>query len=499
MSKNVSADSWKLFSSYDPNTVSFASCEDEPIHLIGSIQSHGHVLIFEVATQNLVGFTKNIDSLGFNIKSNLELDLVPTSIRNVFRQTIKSYQKGETLCQEYKLANSTWLATFRPIGDLHVGVEFEPGLLKERTLSLNLHEILTLQNKQNGTRNITELYNSAVDIFKKLSGFDRVLLYKFHPDWHGEVVAEAKNNQASSFLGLHFPASDIPKQARELYQLTPVRAVANINATPTSIYTCDPKLVVDLASFNLRSLSQLHVQYLRNMGVVSSLSVSLIKEGKLWGLIVAHHTSPYEMSFELRLASELLGRVLSAEISELESINLYEKLKAKEQLLTKLLTNVLETSNLTSLFDPEVSVKNLFSSDVCVLCNQGEFTYCGLDPTILFFSELKKLFSYICSEGKIFASDSGVSSLGNNSFNFLIGKLYPGLLLIPLSLEQEIFIAFLRFERLKTISWGGEVKDKNVVLTPRRSFSEWRQTILGRSEPWSVCRKTSKFLNKNIS
>jgi light-regulated signal transduction histidine kinase (bacteriophytochrome) len=160
---------------------------------------------------------------------------------------------------------------------------------------------------------LTALAQEAARQLKILNGFDRVMVYRFHPDGSGEVIAEVAASGLEPFLGLHYPASDIPKQARILYQRNWPRIISDIDAKPALLTStaAHSAALLDLSMSVLRSVSPIHVEYLRNMGVAASMSVSILRDGKLWGLFACHHYSPRHVSFERRTAAELFGQMFS--------------------------------------------------------------------------------------------------------------------------------------------------------------------------------------------
>ncbi|MFP2931665.1 GAF domain-containing protein, partial [Pyxidicoccus sp. 3LG] len=178
-----------------------------------------------------------------------------------------------------------------------------------------LHRLVSPLARARGT---SALLQVAAEAVRALTGFDRVMVYRFHADWHGEVVAESLGGDVDSFMGMHFPASDIPVQARALYTRNPLRLIADAKARPVGLLPPtlpDTGRPLDLSGAALRSVSEVHLEYLRNMGVGASFSVSLLKDGALWGLIACHHLSPHHVSAARRQACEVLARLLSLQLA----------------------------------------------------------------------------------------------------------------------------------------------------------------------------------------
>ncbi|MCP4928918.1 MAG: GAF domain-containing protein, partial [Gammaproteobacteria bacterium] len=164
-----------------------------------------------------------------------------------------------------------------------------------------------------GVHKLDLIYQTVVEEVKRFSGFDRVMLYQFDHEYNGEVIAEAKEPHLNAFLKQHFPESDIPKQARELYIKNPIRLLCDVEAEVSRLYPAQPH--VDLSYCSLRSVSPIHIQYLRNMGVKASMSISIIINGKLWGLIACHHYSRNFVPFEVREIAQYISVMLSQLIS----------------------------------------------------------------------------------------------------------------------------------------------------------------------------------------
>ena len=189
-------------------------------------------------------------------------------------------------------------------------IEAEPSIVEPGVNSGELVRLMLARIRK--TRTTTELAQEAARQLRVLTA-DRVMVYRFHFDGSGEVIAEAATSGLKSFLGLHYPASDIPKQARLLYQRNWLRIIADINEKPAPLQSLPMHTnPLDLSMSVLRSVSPIHIEYLRNMGVGASMSVSIVSEGKLWGLFECHHYSPRHISFERRTASELFGQMFSS-------------------------------------------------------------------------------------------------------------------------------------------------------------------------------------------
>ena len=298
-----------------PSELHLNQCDREPIHLLGGIQPHGVLLAFHGVQRTLAVVSANIQGL---------LDRAPEALL------------GLPLAQVLPTPVLAWLDASAPPGSTRVELqgrafralthesdgftvlELEPADAdldsEERALAWVQQLIAPLP----GVRGTQALLQSTAEAVQAITGFDRVMVYRFDTDWHGEVLAESRRDGMDSFLGTHFPASDIPAQARALYTRNPLRLIADAGAAPVPLLP--PVLPgrqgpLDLSGAALRSVSPVHLEYLRNMGVGASFSLSLLKDGVLWGLIACHHLSALHVRHERRRACEVLTRLLALQLS----------------------------------------------------------------------------------------------------------------------------------------------------------------------------------------
>jgi len=340
------------------------------------------------------------------------------------------------------------------------------------------------------TRGLTELAREAARQLKVLTGFDRVMVYQFHPDGSGEVIAEVAAAGLEPFLGLHYPASDIPRQARILYQRNWLRIIADINARAAALKSTatHSAALLDLSMSVLRSVSPIHIEYLRNMGVGASMSVSILRDGKLWGLFACHHYSPRHISFEKRTASELFGQMFSwiLEGRERESDIEYETRahKIQERLMETAATHA---HSKRAIIDFMADYRKMIASDGIAVWSEGEITLEGETPTE---SEVQELIGFInrTSPGRICASaEIAKVYAAGESFR----DRAAGFLAIPISRVPRDCLIFFRREVLRSVNWAGDPNKSYLEgplgarLTPRKSFELWQETVAGQSKPWS--------------
>ncbi|MBW3585753.1 MAG: GAF domain-containing protein, partial [Cyanobacteria bacterium 0813] len=342
--------------------------------------------------------------------------------------------------------------------------------------------------------NLKELCQLTVEEIRKISGFDRVMVYQFDPEGNGAVIAEAKAEKLSPFLGLNYPSSDIPKQARQLYSLNWLRLIPDINYQPVPLVSgknAASLQPLDLSFTVLRSVSPIHIEYLQNMGVAASMSISLIKDKKLWGLIACHNYTPKYLNYELRAACEFIGQVMSLELQSKEGNEDYDYKLHLKSILTKIFEDISTSENL---------------SQVLVKCQHNLLEAVNAQGAAIVFGDncyrvgqtpqgeaLKYLTQWVQNNlnKEIFYTDS-------------LTKCYPeaeefkdtasGCLAVAISPTQKIYVLWFRPEVIKTVNWAGNPnksvekdEDGNPRLSPRKSFELWKENVRYKSLPWKEC------------
>jgi light-regulated signal transduction histidine kinase (bacteriophytochrome) len=327
-------------------------------------------------------------------------------------------------------------------------------------------------------------------VVRGLTGFDRVMVYRFDLDESGEVVAEACRPGIGAFKGMHYPASDIPKQARALYKRNLLRVIADVDAVPTPIY---PPLdaqgrPLDLSLSILRSVSPIHIEYLRNMGVGASMSISIIVDDKLWGLFACHHYGPKSPDFELRSVCELFAQMFSMRLeSRLRRETMDFERRARDisdQLLGAVASEHTLLNNPAWLGD--ILTDTIPADGVGVWIN-GTAAFSGQTPPP---GEFRRLIAALAArdDGRVFATDYIASLLpGAEAFS----DQAAGMLAIPISRAARDYVVLFRQEIIRSVRWGGdphkpvEYGPNGPRLTPRESFAEWKELVRGRSKPFA--------------
>ena len=333
-------------------------------------------------------------------------------------------------------------------------------------------------------------YREGARQVRALIGFDRVMVYRFAADGSGEVVAEAARSGIGKFMGLHYPASDIPAQARALYRRNLLRIITDVNATPVPILPerDEAGRPLDLSLSVLRSVSPIHIEYLKNMGVEASLSISIIVDGRLWGLFACHHYAPRRPSFERRSVAELFVQMFSMRLESRERQETVDYERRARDISDQLLGAV--ASDETLLKDPDWLgdiLTHAIPADGVGVWLGGNHAFSGVTPPIEAFRRIVRALNGTAA-GKVFATDH-IGSLIPDAEAF--ASEAAGMLAIPISRSPRDYVVLFRKELIHSVRWGGDPHKPTAYgpngprLTPRESFAEWKELVEGRSRPFS--------------
>ena len=346
--------------------VNLTNCEQEPIHIPGSIQPHGFLLgikedsyIIDFCSANSEEFIGIPYSylLGKSLEDAFSSDMV-----TLLQDYIANNKMLSSSLLKLTLKEKEFLCTVHNSNGIHI-IEAEPISNRTNNISDIYNQTSQFLVYMHDTHTLKELCDLVAKGTREITGYDRVMIYRFDKDYNGEVFAESVRDDLEPFLGLHYPHTDIPPQARQLYMQNLLRLITDINYTPVPIYTTDDKedKNLDLSLSILRSTSPIHVQYLHNMGVGATLTISLIYKKKLWGLIACHHYSPKNLTPEIRLAAQLQGNFITSQIDVRQANEEYEIGRKANEELEKLnnfsltqrengkLSNLVETDGILGL------------------------------------------------------------------------------------------------------------------------------------------------------
>ncbi|RZA33664.1 MAG: GAF domain-containing protein [Lysobacteraceae bacterium] len=480
------------------DTLDLSRCAGEPIRTPGSIQPHGFMLTLsqapalpvQQASANLERWT------GVNAHEAVGHPLAqvvgePAAARIAAELEANPVQQRPAYLGTVTTGNGAHFDVMVHAWDSLLILEFE-GVERRRAADFrNLYPLIgDFLVKVNQPSSIPEMSELAARHVREVTGYGRVLVYQFDPDGHGRVLAESKEEGYESYLGQYFPASDVPAQARALYTLSPIRVIQDANYVPAPLV---PELNPitgrrnDLSFASLRSVSPVHLQYMRNMGTLASMSVSIIIKGQLWGLISCHNAAPRPVSVEKRTACEQLGQILALCIGAREDAGELQFRLDVRRIMVEMLGHLTQGAdfleNMSGVF-PEL-LRFARAGGVAIVVDDRILTYGDTpdEPQIRALSEWLSMHGH----SEVFHTDhlkdvypAGAAMVRNAS----------GLLALPISRIHQHYLLWFRPEVVQTIEWAGNPHGKQSLpsdptqLTPRLSFEAWRETIHGRSLPW---------------
>ncbi len=333
-----------------------------------------------------------------------------------------------------------------------------------------------------------ELCQAIAHQVSNLTGFDRILLYRFDEAGHGIVLSETNNGNLPSYLGLRFPASDIPSQARALYVLNTVRIIPDAHYTPVPLHGVEGQQArtLDLSLSVLRSVSPVHIEYMRNMGTISSMSISIIFEGQLWGLISGHHATPHTVPYLIRSACDMLTRMVGTQLVSYRTEARLNKMLSFHSVQRQMLTRMAaEPDYLGSLSMQMQDLMRVTDADGVALWLDGSITRAGLTPDD---ASLAALAAWMKArpEQDIFTSSHFAL---DHTWAAGMRSVASGLLAISISAVRGHYIFWFRPELVQTVVWAGEPKkelDAAHRLNPRSSFESWKEIVSGQSQAWTA-------------
>ncbi|BDB45548.1 MULTISPECIES: SpoIIE family protein phosphatase [Mycobacterium] len=487
--------------------IDLENCAREPIHIPGHIQPRGVLAVVREPGFELRQVSANVgellgrsvdDVLGKHLSALIGVEQA-ARIEHAAAAFGDLRQRNPLECQIYVDGEPrAFDAILRrePDGILLVELEIAYG---ERPFSFpNTYQAVRSSIEDlNGAATLAELYDTTARAVRDLTGFDRVMVYRYDQDYNGEVVAESKRDDLNSFLGLHYPSTDIPAQARALYEKNWIRLISDVDYTPTPLVPAvdpDSGQPLDLTYATLRAVSPIHIEYLQNMGVHASMSISLLRHGRLWGLIACHHyAGPHLPPFGTRAAAEFLGSTLSLRlVDRFEDDQLHKRLAA-QAVLTKIIAATLDDGEpLPSALLGAPNLLDLIPAEGVVVNIQGDRRERGTVPPP---DVVAMVAAWARGAGEeIASSENLVTDLPALDLD---PQLAAGAL--ALNLPDGQYAIWFRREVLRSVDWGGDPYNKaiavnegdSVRLSPRKSFERWREIVHQRSDPWTLSETES--------
>ncbi len=473
-------------------------CDNEPIHIPGSIQPHGMLL---VATRDRLVVTQaagEIETrLGVADWHGAPLGALIGAALAERVQALAEAPEGDPVYIGRIAAPggnydaSAHLAAFAELGETRretnlVVVELEPAPVAEQEVPL-LDAVERRARAFRRANNLTALYDAAARAFRLLTGFDRVLVYRFNSDDAGQVVAEDLAPGLPSLMDHYFPASDIPRQARALYVRNLSRVIPDIAYTPMPLRPTMPGVPVDMSDCCLRSVSPQHLQYMANMGMRASASFSLVRDGTLWGLIACHNLTPRGMSYDRRAAGRVLAGVLAREIRAKEDAEFY-RLRLRLRSFEDDVLRVLAREDLpdAALRDHLGELRRALGADGVVMVRGAERMRDGSCPED---AAIDALVAWLGDGAEAVRATDRLPDIYPPAKEFV--ACGAGMLGIVLAADEPWAVLWFRAEQIETLRWAGnphadKARGESGLLNPRSSFAAWVETVRGRSRRWNL-------------
>ncbi|WP_431214259.1 GAF domain-containing protein [Puia sp. P3] len=471
-------------------------CGKVPIHLINTVQPYGVLLVLDRTSLAIIQASENTDQI-FGLSApqliRTKLDTLLSAPTAAALQLLAGGNSSDRIPQVWSIGDKKYLALVH-IKEDHILAELEVRPHEEESLRSFVsiyQEIKYSMALIESATTTTDICAIAARELRRLSGFDKVMIYRFDQDWNGTVIAEQLADDMEAYLGFTFPASDIPKQARDLYLRNPYRFIPDRNYRPVKLYPVINPVThsfTDLSDCNVRGVVSVHLEYLANMGVTASMSTRILNNDRLWGLIACHHRTARTLSFELCSIFELLSNVISSRMHTLQNKEKHNSYTSTQQSYARIVAQVFETNNIPgALQHGDTTVLDLFKATGAAVTLNGELTTLGslpdkdsLDELLLWLHTRRLTRSY---------QTDHLSGQFDHAAPYM--DMASGLLAIPFNPHKEEYVLLFRPEVKKIIDWGGDpggriVYEKDGLnYHPRNSFKLWRQTVSGTSLPWA--------------
>jgi two-component system, chemotaxis family, sensor kinase Cph1 len=468
-----------------------AECSSEPIRTPGGIQPHGALLAFNRESRRVIAVSENAgDFIGIPPEAILGQTAEQLMGDDAIPGLVLAAEGANP--RDLEIDGRSYDAIVHRDGPVSF-VELEPHQpdFNERSAAAATYgaadRLARLTDR-------AQLLEQITVEFADLTGFDRVMVYHFHPDKHGEIVSEVRAEGLEPYLGLHFPASDIPVQARELYLTKISRAIVSSTSEPVPLLAVagTQPAEVDLSHAELRAVSPFHLQFMRNMGQTSTVSFSLVHRGELIGMITCAHTAERRLPFLVRRNLEVLANQVALQLGAASDIQRLTQRGRAQELRMSLLGKIVASDDIAgALLDGDFTITDVIAADAVAMRLGGETRHSADSPSLESLTLL--------------AGDIGLG-ISTNSLALDHPELteafsgFTGLLAVKLG-DNGDYLAFFRREVVQSIDWLGDLTEQNRAqkLSPRLSFSAWRQSVTGTSLPWGEAVTAASVVAADVS
>lgn len=465
------------------------ACAREPIHIPGSIQPHGVLLALEPGTFEIQAASANAADLFGEAPGNRALTDLLGEAGEAFSAIVESWRSGVAPSTQGRLTIGAQPCDVIVHGSEGLLVaEFEPALGQAPDLEALHREVSIFVDQMERLSEPADLCRLAAEKIRQMTGYDRVLAYHFDHDWHGTVIAEDGNGVLPSYLGRRFPASDIPAQARELYRRNRLRIIPDAYYEPVPL---EPDLNprtggrVDLSQSVLRSVSPVHVEYMRNMGTGASMSASILVENELWGLLSCHNEEPRHVPLQVRTAVGFIAQILSIQIAmNVRGREAAERVEQKT-ILSRLLAHMAEASDfMEGLSDAPLDLLGQTDADSAAIVHEGRIVRVGPAPSE---AEIETVVEWLdANRSEDVVATEQLCELLPAAEAF--ADKASGILAVSISSLHPSYLIWFRREVVRTIEWGGDphkpAEASGQRLHPRHSFEAWKELVRHTAAPW---------------
>ncbi|MES2830079.1 MAG: GAF domain-containing protein [Bacteroidota bacterium] len=473
-------------------------CGNLAIHQTNSIQDYGYLLIIDTSSLEIIQGSENItDIIGASIQDLIGADfskfLSPADAERLKKEiAIGARTRIPYSCKLVNAADAFDLNVLLHIKKDQVILEIEKAhAIPERSFSEVFQEVRSFISIIERTENLEEICELSIYEIRRLAGFNGIRMYRFDEGWNGTVIAEEIEGELESYLGQTFPASDVPKQARALYIKNPYRLIPNRNYKPSRLFpVINPGSngFLDLSDCNLRSVAAVHLEYMANMNVMASMSIRVMVDGALWGLISCHHITEKYLTVELRSIFEWLSMEISYRIAAVlknEQLVVSARMLVMKAAITE---QVFSKASIVQglMADANKTLINLLNGTGIAVISKGKIATSGEVPAM---EELENLFIWASEKavGNIFYTH-GLRDIFDEAAAYT--PVASGIMIIPTDQGNDDLMICFRPEVVKSIRWGGDpnnafsMEKDGVNYHPRNSFKLWLETVNGQSQPW---------------
>jgi len=484
-------------------SIDLSDCEKEQIHIPNLIQPHGVLIGFEKSDLIITRVSRNT-----SFKSNISPHLIlGQNLSEVFSPRLFDLILAATISTEFKRLNLFGERILKISDDLfdlilcdsgsEIIIEIIPSILDETDSYFTNNRLNETVRKLITTKQIFSLFDEASKEIKELTGYERVLIYKFDEEFNGEVIAEAKDQDLESYLNLHYPASDIPSQARELFRKNMIRTIVDVDYEPVTVESFDKfkNVPLDMSYSYLRSVSPIHLEYLHNMGVQSTLTISIIVKNKLWGLISCHKRESHVPSLKKLNLIEILANILGGIIQERESSENERRnseLLARLDIVMEMILIEDKRLDLLELIKRKLNlIHSIFKSEGFIFSIGNSVITHNTPISEEYISLLIEKLKPFLEDG-IFYTNHLISQI--HGLPDIIYEMFAGMMVLKIDTNPVSYWIWRRQEMTQTISWGGNPNQKAFLnqkglISPRKSFEKYNQILTKKSIPWDTAER----------